>query len=115
MKVTEQKVLPKKRFLGKTFYPIPKFSAAEVAFGAKESRYFDRHSSREIFIPEKYRAWATELFFKGGSIQELQVDLKKATEALRALMSSYAPPHESKEATVAYALWVWDTPEIWKD
>lgn len=36
-----------------------------------------------------------------------KVDPRKASRALHAWLSSWAPAHEAKEATVAYALWLW--------
>jgi hypothetical protein len=55
----------------------------------------------------------SRLFFEGGELPKFdpRVDVAKAARAARALLSSFAPAHEQKEATVAYAFWVWSTPE----
>jgi len=97
---------------GIQFWPIPKTSAAEAAFGLDENAYFNRRSLPEV--PREYVNAVSNLFFNGGQLPQLApgVDAREAAHRLRALLSSFAPPHESKEATAAYALWVWSTPEI---
>jgi len=96
---------------GLTFFPVPEFSKVDQAFGASPESYFNRSDLPEV--PHEFERMARDLFFKGGSIPDLAegVDRGKAFAALRAWLSSFAPPHESKMATVAYALWVWTTPE----
>jgi hypothetical protein len=77
-----------------------------LAFGANASAYFDRRDLPEI--PRSFEKKASDLFFKGGGIEVSDdIDALKATRAIRAWLSSFAPSHESKEATVAYALWCW--------
>ena len=106
--MTERKPEPEKTIDGITFYPIPEFSDAEEVFGAHLNRYFDRHHLPGV--PEKYENMASSLFFKGGGNHlafHKSVDKCKAFKALRAWLSSWAPAHEAKMATVAYALWLW--------
>ncbi len=91
---------------GLTFWPIPKFSDIHMAFGAEINSYFDRYRLPEV--PKKYRDQASKIFFEGGKI-EVGDDVNKddANRAIRAVLCSFAPAHEAKEATVAYALWCW--------
>lgn len=92
---------------GLTFIPVPKFSAAEVAFGADSKAFFNRRNLPDV--PKKYTDMATEFFFRGGKTPEFVPGVNKAdaVNALRAWMCSFAPAHESKEATLGYALWAW--------
>lgn len=96
---------------GLTFFPIPDVSRPEMAFGLSEKAYFSRRALPEV--PRKYITQANELFFNGGKLPALAdgVDASAATRYLSALLCSFAPPHESKETTAAYALWVWTTPD----
>ena len=107
------KTIPSARIKGLTFYPIPEFSKADVAFGVGEELFFNRRDLPEV--PSKYKNMASSLFFKGGDISALgldpRVNIKAARVALGAWLGSWAPAHEAKEATVGYALWVWSTPE----
>lgn len=98
--------LPTTTCKGLTFWPIPEFSKLHAVFGAEESSYFDRSDLPKV--PRQYINKASDLFFSGGT-PELgeDVDRAKAINALRAWLCSFAPSHESKEATVAYALWCW--------
>jgi hypothetical protein len=92
---------------GLTFLPVPEFSDPELAFGAGEASYFDRRNLPEV--PRKFKDDAMRLFYEGGKFPEFgaDVDAAKAKRAIRALLSSFAPSHEAKEATVGYALWAW--------
>ena len=105
--MTERKPEPEKTIDGITFYPVPEFSDAEEVFGAHLNRYFDRHHLPEV--PRLYLDMASGFFFKGGELPKFheKVDPRKAIRALHAWLSSWAPAHEAKEATVAYALWLW--------
>jgi len=102
---------PEKTKKGLTFFPVPEFSGVDAAFGADESRYFDRHDLPEV--PGKYEAMANDLMFNGGSLEGIseKVDGAAATTAVRAWLSSWAPAHEAKVATVGYALWLWSDDE----
>jgi hypothetical protein len=98
---------------GLTFLPVPEFDAPTMVFGAPESAYFDRRDLPEV--PRKFRDEVSRMFFKGGEWPEFggDVDARKAKVAIKAWLASFAPAHEAKEATVAYALWVW-SPEAAK-
>lgn len=102
---------PKHTKMGITFWPIPDVSDVEIAFGANKRWYFPRQQLPEV--PQRYTDTVRRLFFKGGKLPDLpaQVDQKQAARFFRALLGSWEPSHEQKEATAAYALWVWDTLE----
>lgn len=108
----KSKGLPTATCDGLTFYPIPEITDLDAAFGFREDRYFNRRALPKV--PEKFEDAAQKLFFSGGDIPAScnGVDRAKAIRFMRALLSSFAPPHESKIATAAYAFWVWSTPEI---
>jgi hypothetical protein len=94
---------------GLTFFPIPRFDGPTMAFGAERKDFFDRRDLPDV--PAKYRKAAMSLFYNGGDFPEFdpRVDRKLAMVATRAWLGSFAPAHESKEATVGYAFWVWST------
>ena len=96
---------------GLTFFPVPEFSDGELAFGAPASRYFAK--SDHPPVPGEHTSRAMDLFVSGGALPDLdpRVDRALAARAVSAWLSSFAPSHESKEATVGYAFWVWSTPE----
>ncbi len=98
---------PQLSIQGLTFYPIPEVSDIEVVLGAKGTRFFNRWELPDV--PPEYEAYANKVFLAGGRLPELQpaVDRAKARRAMQAWLCSFAPPHEAKIATVAYALWVW--------
>ena len=112
MSVTET---PKATCLGLTFYPIPEVTDAEVAFGAKGGRYFHRHNRPKV--PQVYEDLVNDLFFAGKPRKDYGIefcghlDPEKLRRWVRAMLCSFAPAHEAKTDTVAYALWVWSTPE----
>lgn len=97
---------------GLTFWPIPPTSQADAAFGLDEGSYFNRRSLPKV--PREFEKLVQDLFFSGGVMPQLAngVDRSQASLRLRAMLCSFAPSHESKVATAAYALWVWSTPEI---
>lgn len=92
---------------GLQFYPIPKIDVAKAAFGLDADQYFNRNSLPDV--PENYESIISSLFFCGGDLPEMQneVDRSLAAAFIRGLLASFAPPHEAKVATAAYALWVW--------
>ena len=96
---------------GVTFWPVPEFTDVEIAFGPRggESAYLPRRNLPSV--PRELEDLVQGLFFKGGALPELssQVDAAKAMRAVKAWLRSFAPAHESKITTVAYALWVWTT------
>lgn len=98
---------PKTTQSGLTFFPVPEFDRVTEAFGAKAECYFDRRKLPKV--PRKYEDMVHTLFFQGGNLPEMRkcVDPQKAKAALMAWLRSFAPAHESKVATAAYALWVW--------
>ncbi len=97
---------PKNKIDGLTFFPVPEFDDITCAFGADESSYFNRRNLPEI--PSKYKDKANDLMFNGGAIDVCdKVDKSKALKAVSAWLRSFAPAHESKIATVGYALWLW--------
>ncbi len=95
---------------GLTFFPIPAFDAPSQAFGADEKCFFSRRDIPEV--PRVHRDAAMALFYGGGKLPDFdpRVDKNAAMAATRAWLGSWAPAHESKEATVGYAFWVWSTP-----
>lgn len=99
---------------GITFFPVPKFTGAEAAFGAREEAFFSYNNRPEI--PREFKQLASELFFNGGHLPKFAdgVNRADAANALRAWLGSWAPKHECKEATVAYALWLWTNKEAMK-
>lgn len=107
----DETTMPTPEKNGLTFWPIPEFSDPECAFGAQADKFFSRYELPDV--PRQFEDKAGQLFFAGGKVETFapQVDTKKAYRALRAWLSSFAPAHEEKEATVAYAIWLWSTPE----
>ena len=99
--------IPKARIDGLTFFPVPEFDDATLVFGAGREQFFDRYNLPDV--PRLYLDMASGFFFKGGELPKFheKVDPRKASRALRAWLSSWEPAHEAKEATVAYALWLW--------
>lgn len=97
-----------------TFLPVPEFDGPTIVFGAGEQSFFNRRDLPEV--PRRYEEEVSRMFFSGGSWPEFgaDVDAPKAKQALRAWLGSFAPAHEAKVATVAYALWVW-SPEAAAD
>lgn len=97
---------------GLTFWPIRPVSNLEAEFGAELSDYFKRGKLPEV--PRQYEDAVQRLFALGGDFPPLAkgVDKHLAAAKLRSLLLSFAPSHEAKIATAAYALWVWSTPEI---
>lgn len=91
---------------GIQFWPIPATDKASIVFGVDQSHYFHRRKLPNV--PRQYIDAASKLFFDGGkpTLGE-DVDWSVAKDWLRSRLCSYAPAHESKEATVGYALWVW--------
>ncbi len=98
---------PKKKINNLVFYPVPEFQDVDVAFGAGQGAYFKRSNLPEV--PGKFDDMASRLFFNGGALPAFAegVDVTKAERAIRAWLSSFAPAHEEKITTVAYALWLW--------
>jgi hypothetical protein len=92
-------------------FNVHEFDDMDAAFGAQIQHYPPMHSIPEV--DRKYSKIVSSLFFKGGNLSDhgLQfkpdIDQQKATKAIRAFMHSFAPKHEHKTATVAWALSEW--------
>lgn len=89
---------------GITFIPVPKFNGF---MGASVDEYFDRTNLPDV--PKEYEKMASDLFFSGGQLPKFidGIDKKDAFHALNGWLRSWDASHESKMATIAYALWVW--------
>lgn len=91
---------------------IPDFDGISVAFGADLKDYPKYEAIPEEFRRgnNKFNSAVSGLFFKGGKLEDFGLRLKPTTNsalfftAMRALLRSFAPPHELKEATVAWLL-----------
>lgn len=92
-------------------FRVPAFDGMDAAFGAAQDQY-----PAPSLVPEvdrRYRDAFSTLFFSGGKLADFGLELKpgldraRAMTALRAWMGSFAPKHEHKEATVAWALSEW--------
>ena len=104
--------IPNTTYGGLTFFPVPQFDDASIAFGAGTKCFFpDRQNLPEV--PREHCDAAMRLFFSGGKLPEFDKRVNKAAaaRATRAWLASFEPSHEAKEATVGYAFWVWSTPE----
>lgn len=95
-------------------FQVPKFDGASTVFGADIEHYPDR-----ALIPavdRKFGEVFSALFYRGGSLSEHGLKLKTGIDnaaammAIRAWMSSFAPKHEHKTETVAWALSEWCEP-----
>lgn len=95
--------------------PVPVLTDASQAFGNVD------HLPDYKSIPDEFKNWngrskwntiVTNWFFKGlpketEFIPKPGVDGKEALRALNAIMRSWAPKHEHKEAGVAYLMSEW--------
>lgn len=101
-------------------FSIPNFDKVSIIFGA-ELRQYPHYES----IPQEFRRGhtvfnkaASGLFFRGGRLEDFGVQFRAginpgiARAAIHAWLCSFAPPHEQKEATVAWALSVWGEPRL---
>jgi hypothetical protein len=97
-------------------HQFPKFDGISTAFGADQRDYPSYDT-----IPEQFHCCSNTpfnkafsgLFFHGGKLSDFDlswkagIDQNEAMRTIRALMCSWAPKHEVKEATVAWALSEW--------
>lgn len=89
------------------------FQAIDAAFGARLADYPPMSSVPDGATIRPYVQVASGLFFNGGALQDYGLKIKasldrsQVTVALRALLSSWDPKHEHKEAVVAWALSEW--------
>ncbi|MBD8556332.1 hypothetical protein IFT84_17630 [Rhizobium sp. CFBP 8762] len=96
-------------------HQFPSFDGLAAAFGADIRDYPARDIIPDDFYRGRtpYNAVVSALFFRGGSLESFglkfkaEIDQGQAMTAIRALLCSFAPKHEIKEATVAWALSVW--------
>jgi len=96
-------------------FPLFDVSDADVAFGCRGNVYPIKREDSHAIARELHRERDvfSALFFNGGSMRQHGlrprdgVDEQKAHRALRALMCSFDPPHEVKEATCALAIHRW--------
>ena len=97
---------------------IPNFPFFEVdgptaVFGCERTRYLSRDEGYRVSALLRDEADAfSQLFYRGGRLSDHGFKLKPeyaetGMATIRGLMSSFAPPHESKEGTVALAIHHW--------
>lgn len=99
-------------------FTVPNFDGPSAVFGADLRDYPPMAN-----IPEEFRSYSgkyqdifSALFFRGGKLADHGIKLKngishpRAMRAIRAYMCSFAPQHEHKTATVAWALSDWTEP-----
>lgn len=93
---------------------VPDVTGADVAFGKID------HLPKWEDIPEEFKKGRTQwndlfriLFYEGGKGLNIKpregVDANKALQAIRAIMVSFQPKHEHKDAGCAYLFSEWFT------
>jgi len=88
-------------------------SDLEMAFGVENQKIPKTSDIPQEFWDEKtyWNKLFSTLFFKGGEITNIipkeGVDSDKALRAIKAVMRSWEPKHEDKEAIVAYMFSQW--------
>jgi hypothetical protein len=97
-------------------YPFFEVDGPTAVFGCDADKYLSRSEGSRVsrLLPKEAKAFSA-LFFSGGKLSDHGLQFKheyreKGYSTLRGLMCSYAPPHESKEGTVALALHHWCEP-----
>jgi hypothetical protein len=99
-------------------WQFPAFDGLSAAFGADGRDYppMDRIPDEFMRGHTPFNKVVSTLFFKGGSLADFSlqfkpdIDRRSAMTAIRALLCSFAPKHEVKEATVAWCLSEWTVP-----
>ncbi len=102
-------------------FPIQEIDDAMLAFPANVKSLMPKYED----IPEEFKRGHTKWnelfskwFFVGLEKLDLKpkdgVDTKKAMRHIRAVMGSYQPSHEHKEAAVAFMLNEWFEDAKWK-
>jgi len=97
--------------------PVPDVTGADAAFGSI------KHMPKYENVPEEFKGFnlksrwvklVTQWFFKGLSKEEVDalkpkpgVDKWKALAAVKAIVVSFEPKHEHKEAGCAYLMSEW--------
>jgi hypothetical protein len=97
-------------------WQFPAFDMPSVVFGASAKDYpaYEQipeqfHCGRRTVFNKAFSG----LFYSGGKLEDYGIRIKpemcrgSVISAIRALMSSWSPKHEVKEATVAWALSEW--------
>lgn len=98
-------------------YPVPEFDSPAVVFGAELRHYLTREQTGEEFWQfssrNPFTSAAESIFFKGGRLSDYGLTVKegldeiKVVRAVQALLTSFAPQHEQKIATVGFLLSQW--------
>lgn len=96
-------------------YPVFDIDPISVAFSTLIGApyYLNYYDGQCQLVEKKYQDIASSLFFKGGKPEDFGLKLRdgldrgKVTMCLRALLSSFGPKHEEKEATVGFAISKW--------
>lgn len=104
-------------------YPIKEISTATMAFPAYVSNLMPSYDE----IPKEFKNWNNQTkwnrlfndwFFGGLSKLELKpkegVDQNKALRHIKAIMGSFEPKHEHKEAAVAFLFSEWFEDADWE-
>jgi hypothetical protein len=97
--------------------PIPEVAQVDIAFG--NIKHIPSYSQIPAEFKGRSNKWCqlfSQIFFSGGKGVKLTpkegVDHTKALRAIRAIMVSFDPSHEHKEAACAYLFSEWF--EDWK-
>jgi hypothetical protein len=98
-------------------------SDVELAFPARVNHLMPKYED----IPKEFRNWNSETiwnkltsdwFYKGFKSLDMKpkegIDVKKAMRHIRAILGSFEPKHEHKEAAVAYLLSQWFEEPKWE-
>ncbi len=102
-------ILPEPLKVGCHTFPV--FTGADVAFGAPLRAYPPIESVPDGLAP--YEEVFSKLFFRGGKLDDFGLSIKPGLDrgqvmgGLRALMGSFEPKHEHKQAVVAWCLREW--------
>lgn len=102
-------------------FPIAEVSAVQAAFPCDVKKMMPKWEE----IPEEFKDGKTkwnklfsDIFFCGVTKLEMEprkdVDTTKAFRHIKAVMSSFEPQHEHKEAAVAFLMNEWFTDAIWE-
>jgi len=100
-------------------FPVPDFDGPTVVFGADNGAYLTREQLGDWYgcyganSRTPYHKAVEGLLFQGGKLGDYGLAVKpdldrvKVMSAIRGLMGSFAPKHEIKVGTVAWALHEW--------
>ena len=104
----------------KAMFEVQEVNSLDVAFGCRAMELMPKYDD----IPEEYKHGNTkwnklfnDWFFSGLSNLDITpkpgVDRNKAISHIRAVMGSFEPPHEHKEAGVAFLMAEWFEDAKW--